>query len=215
MNQHTAMLTADAATTDEPDDPGPCTDSEGDEPARPGPCAQVGSPTDEEPAIAVECAAGLAEGLDLRWLGDTLRAAAARVARPIRRITARVVDDAEMTALHERHLGLRTTTDVLTFAMSAEGEAIDADVAVCVDEARRRAAALEHAAERELLLYALHGVLHCAGFDDIDEASSAAMHAEEDRILGAIGVGATFARGPSGHDDARDASGDVTEARGG
>ena len=45
---------------------------------------------------------------------------------------------------------------------------------------------------------ALHGVLHCTGFDDRDAAGAAAMHAEEDRILGAIGVGATFGRGAGG-----------------
>jgi ssRNA-specific RNase YbeY (16S rRNA maturation enzyme) len=46
--------------------------------------------------------------------------------------------------------------------------------------------------EREVLLYALHGILHCAGFDDRTPQDFEAMHAEEDRILLAIDVGATF-----------------------
>ena len=69
---------------------------------------------------------------------------------------------------------------------------IQAEIAVCVDEARRRAAELNHSVERELLLYCIHGVLHCAGFDDQTESGFAAMHAEEDRILNLVGVGATF-----------------------
>jgi len=43
------------------------------------------------------------------------------------------------------------------------------------------------------LLYVVHGVLHCLGHDDHDEAGYASMHALEDRVLYAIGVGATFA----------------------
>ena len=81
---------------------------------------------------------------------------------------------------------------------------IEADVVVCVDEAARRSAELGHSLERELLLYALHGVLHCAGFDDQTDEGFEAMHAEEDRILSVIGVGPTFDRGSSGHDDRRD-----------
>ena len=83
------------------------------------------------------------------------------------------------------------------------GAPIVADIAVCVDEADRGAALRDHTIQREALLYALHGVLHCAGFDDRNEENSRAMHAEEDRILEAIGVGATFGRDGSGHDDDR------------
>ena len=38
----------------------------------------------------------------------------------------------------------------------------------------------------------VHGILHCCGFDDHDEESHQKMHAEEDRILNAIGVGTVW-----------------------
>jgi probable rRNA maturation factor len=104
------------------------------------------------------------------------------------RLTVRLVVDAEMSRLHARHMNDPTTTDVLTFVDGAE-----ADVAVCVDEARRRSAEMGHDLRRELLLYALHGLLHAVGFDDRTPADFERMHAEEDRLLAAIGVGATFA----------------------
>lgn len=106
-----------------------------------------------------------------------------------------------MAAAHVRHSGVEGTTDVLTFDLRedpAAGGALETELLLCVDEARRQAAALGHLAERELLLYALHGVLHCMGEDDHDEAAAARMHAREDRVLTAIGVGATFARGENG-----------------
>jgi ssRNA-specific RNase YbeY (16S rRNA maturation enzyme) len=45
-----------------------------------------------------------------------------------------------------------------------------------------------------LLLYTLHGVLHCIGFDDHEEADFEAMHGAEDAVLAAIGVGPVFHR---------------------
>jgi probable rRNA maturation factor len=77
--------------------------------------------------------------------------------------------------------------------MSSPGEPIDADVACCLDEAERRADSLGHERARELVLYALHGLLHVAGFDDHDEESFQRMHAEEDRLLESVGLGAIFA----------------------
>lgn len=108
-------------------------------------------------------------------------------------VAIRIVGDSTMTALHARHCGIETTTDVLTFDHRRD-DAIDVDIAVCVDEAARSAAARGHHLERELLLYIVHGLLHCIGYDDHEPADFAAMHAEEDRLLEAIGVGATFAR---------------------
>ncbi|NBU42416.1 MAG: rRNA maturation RNase YbeY, partial [Planctomycetia bacterium] len=104
------------------------------------------------------------------------------------RVTVKFVRDDEMAALHGRFLGDSTTTDVMTFVDGGE-----LDLAVCVDEARRRAADLGHDLRRELLLYGLHGLLHAVGFDDRTPEDFARMHAEEDRLLAAIGVGATFA----------------------
>jgi probable rRNA maturation factor len=111
---------------------------------------------------------------------------------PVERLHIEIVDDAEMDRLHRAHSGLPGTTDVLTFPQSLPGEPIDADVAICLDEALRQAAEFGHDAAREVLLYAVHALLHCAGHDDHDPAAFARMHAEEDRILRAIGVGATF-----------------------
>jgi probable rRNA maturation factor len=70
---------------------------------------------------------------------------------------------------------------------------LDVDLLVCADEAGRQAELRGFTVERELLLYIVHGVLHCLGFDDHNETDSARMHAEEDRLLAAAGVGATYA----------------------
>lgn len=119
-------------------------------------------------------------------------------------ISARVVGDAEMAQAHEEFCGAEGTTDVITFdltdpedGMAARG-VVEADLLLCLDEAHRQGASRGHAARRELLLYAVHGVLHCLGHDDHDDAGYARMHAEEDRVMESLGVGATFATQPRG-----------------
>ncbi|TVQ52060.1 MAG: rRNA maturation RNase YbeY [Phycisphaerales bacterium] len=161
------------------------------------------SPRDERAADETISLFGGSVDLNRGWIESSLRALVPHLSRPSRRIVVRIVGDEEMTLLHDRHSGIDATTDVLTFDQSAADGPIEADLAVCEDEARRCAATLGHTVERELLLYILHGLLHCCGFDDHDDEAYARMHAEEDRLLESIGVGRTFNRAESGHDDPR------------
>ncbi len=138
---------------------------------------------------------------DASWLRDRLLESLAHIERPVRQLAVTIVGDERMRGLNREHRGGTDTTDVLSFEHSEPDEPVEADIVICADEAARRAAEMEHPVERELLLYALHGLLHCAGFDDHTDEGFIAMHAEEDRILTAIGVGATFSREASGHDE--------------
>ena len=135
-------------------------------------------------------------------------------------VRVRVISDDAMSAAHEEYTGVSGTTDVLTFDMSdppeapeneipevwceadeiqsgyrREAFALDVDIMICYDEATRRAAEFEHGVERELLLYVVHGALHCLGYDDHEEKDFERMHAMEDAVLEAIGVGRLFGRG--------------------
>lgn len=117
-------------------------------------------------------------------------------------LSVRIVGDDEMARAHQSHKGVPGTTDVLTFDLSDNAETLDADVLVCFDEACRQAEARGHTVEQELLLYVVHGVLHCVGHDDHDEQRARAMHDTEDEILARIGVAATYAR-PTLHAEGR------------
>lgn len=110
-------------------------------------------------------------------------------------VCVRLVGDDEMRAMHARHLKLDSTTDILTFDLGSDGAAglLDADLVLCVDEAARQAAARGVDLEHELALYIVHGVLHCLGHNDHDDAGYARMHALEDRVLEAIGLPPVFA----------------------
>ncbi len=132
------------------------------------------------------------------WIVDRLTAilevmrSESRAVEPrIARVSIRVVDDHAMDEAHRRWCDLPGTTDVLTFRSESES-GLEIDLLLCRDEAARRAADFDHGIDHELLLYAVHGILHCLGFDDHEDEARARMHREEDRLLEAIGVGAVY-----------------------
>ncbi|MDP6601532.1 MAG: rRNA maturation RNase YbeY [Phycisphaerales bacterium] len=130
------------------------------------------------------------EDVDVDWLADHVRQAIALLDRKVVAISIRVMQDAEMAAMHERFGDASETTDVLTFSYGED--AVEADIGVSIDVARRAAKEQGHNSTAELLLYIVHGVLHCMGYDDHEPGAWAAMHAEENRILSAMGVGELF-----------------------
>ena len=112
-----------------------------------------------------------------------------------------IVDDQQMGERHQRDTRVPGTTDVLSYDLAGDSErtrVLDVDVIVCADEARRQARDRGVTAERELLLYVLHAALHCVGYDDHSPEGYRRMHETEDRVLEAIGVGATFSVEPGG-----------------
>jgi probable rRNA maturation factor len=107
-----------------------------------------------------------------------------------------LVGDARMSKLHAQFMGIEGPTDVLTFPLDvdARGRVTAGEVVVCVPEALRRAKDHKERPERELLLYALHGMLHLCGYDDRTAADFRRMHRTEDEILTQLGIGPVFHR---------------------
>ena len=127
--------------------------------------------------------------VDYDWLQQHAAKALLCLKKPSSSIAVLVINDDEMAELHQKHSGIEGTTDVLTFDNGSSSDAIIADIAVCVDVANRESKNRGHSLQHELLLYIVHGVLHCCGFDDCDKESHRKIHAEENRVLAAIGVG--------------------------
>src|SRR5690348_982767 len=91
---------------------------------------------------------------------NLLRAHAILKPAALREMSLALVGDARMAKLHAQFMGIPGPTDVLTFPLDedARGRVIAGEVVVCVAEARRRAQDHKEKPERELLLYALHGM---------------------------------------------------------
>ena len=113
----------------------------------------------------------------------------------LRELSVALVGDRQMAELHEQFLNVRRpppTCSTFPLEVDRQGRVTAGEVVVCLPEARRRARIEGVPVEREVLLYALHGMLHLAGFDDRTAPDFATMHRTEDDILTRIGVGPVF-----------------------
>jgi len=123
-----------------------------------------------------------------------------------------VIAAKEMAQLHARTMNDPTPTDVLTFDMrdtkvssfkfrvskrletrnSKFETQIDLDTILCRDVAVENAKEHGHSFNHELLLYALHSLLHVQGYDDRTPAESVRMHRREDALLIRLGIGPIY-----------------------
>jgi len=137
------------------------------------------------------------------WLRSRLAEALERLAITLGSLDVVIVADPLMAELHEQYKRVPGTTDVLTFdlregdrQMSEAHQDIDAEVVLCFDEAQRQAAERGHEPRQELLLYAVHGLMHLLDEDDDTEAAAAQMHRREDDLLEQMGQGRVYGTEP-------------------
>lgn len=140
--------------------------------------------------------------IDARWLKGKILGALKVIGVKEAEWTITIVGDKAMGELHGRTMGDSSTTDVLTFDLrepaemkrTREGVRVELDTVLCADEAGRRAKEMGHSLQEELLLYAVHSLLHVQGYDDLTERGAKRMHRREDEVLVALGVGPVYAR---------------------
>ena len=103
-----------------------------------------------------------------------------------------------MGRLHGRFSGDPAPTDVLAFPLplppGAPADAPAGEVVLSVETAVREARARGLRPRGEVLLYAVHGILHLCGEDDHDPAKARRMDRRTLRLLAALGVRHTIDR---------------------
>ncbi len=139
------------------------------------------------PDLSIHDHQGVVE-LDLPRMAGAVRAALEKVIREdsgrpaalegLDEVEISFVDDAAIGRVHGEFLGDPEPTDVITFD---HGE-----ILISAETGMRRAEEFGHSAERECVLYAVHGMLHLQGFDDHEAGDAARMREVQERILGEI-----------------------------
>lgn len=98
-----------------------------------------------------------------------------------------LVTTAEICQLHQDFFDDPTTTDCISFPLDdkeAKGQdLILGEVFVCPQTAIDYAKKHQQAVYDELLLYIVHGFLHCLGYDDIEENDEKIMRQKEVEML--------------------------------
>ncbi len=120
------------------------------------------------------------------------------------------VSEADIRALNREKRGVDAVTDVLSFPAAAlkAGEPVRAaehpdcvelgkrtrrmylgSVVICKKRAKEQAEEYGHSFEREVCYLAVHGFLHCLGYDHETEEERRVMRAREEEIMQKIGLG--------------------------
>ncbi len=134
--------------------------------------------------------------LILRALGDPVFCRATPSspgAGPVRyQLGFHLVGAEEMARLNREQLGHEGPTDVITLDYGPPPLArpdecwLCGEVFICVEVARRQSRAFRTSWQSELARYAVHGLLHLAGFDDRSPGQRRVMKREEDRLVAAL-----------------------------
>lgn len=122
------------------------------------------------------------------------------------KIECEFVGEEEIRRLNSEMRGIDKVTDVLSFPelenikgkpikkaehpfeLDEDGALLIGSLAVCVKRAKEQAEEYNHSYYRELNYLIVHGMLHCLGYDHIEEKDKAEMRAKEEEILGGMGI---------------------------
>ena len=97
------------------------------------------------------------------------------VLRQLSEISFVLVSDTRIAALHDEFMCDPTPTDVITFH---HGE-----IVISTETARREARARGLPLSAEVARYAVHGLLHLAGWSDDDAGAASEMRSVQEKIL--------------------------------
>lgn len=98
-------------------------------------------------------------------------------------VSIAIVDNATIAQLHGQYLGDPTPTDVLSFVLECGPAGIEGEVIVSAETASDCAARFGWSPADELLLYAVHGTLHLAGYRDATADQRNIMRRQERAVL--------------------------------
>lgn len=102
------------------------------------------------------------------------------------------IDPDPMARLHEQWLDLPGPTDVMSFPMDElkpgtpadpVGEGVLGDVCICPQVAAEQALVAGHSTDEEMLLLAIHGILHLLGYDHAEPDEKEVMFALQRKLL--------------------------------
>ncbi|MBR6756437.1 MAG: rRNA maturation RNase YbeY [Peptococcaceae bacterium] len=105
------------------------------------------------------------------------------------------VDNETIREMNNTYRDKDTATDVLSFPMYEADEEIDdeeeilfGDIVISLERAQEQAEEFGHSLEREVMYLLVHGLLHLAGFDHMEEEEKEEMRREEEKLLAVIGA---------------------------
>ena len=100
----------------------------------------------------------------------------------IKKIEYNFVSEDRMLKLNTKYLKHKTETDIITFDYS-KSKKIQAEIYLCFSVIERNAKENMQTAENEMVRVIIHGLLHCMGYNDKNNADRELMRKKEDSFL--------------------------------
>ena len=94
-----------------------------------------------------------------------------------------LVSAREMARVNWQYLQHEGSTDVITFDQGSDKAILRGEIFISVADAVTQAEEFGTTWQDELVRYLVHGLLHLAGFDDLEPADRRAMKQQEERLL--------------------------------
>ncbi|MBQ5369832.1 MAG: rRNA maturation RNase YbeY [Peptococcaceae bacterium] len=105
------------------------------------------------------------------------------------------VDNEAIREINLEYRDKDSATDVLSFPMYEPDEEIDdeeevllGDIVISLERAQEQCEEYGHSLEREVMYLLVHGLLHLAGYDHMEEEDKKVMRAQEEKLLAQIGA---------------------------
>lgn len=96
-------------------------------------------------------------------------------------VTFIFVSDDELAELHEIYLQDPAQTDVITFNLG--DDSIEGEIYISTDRAQAQAVEFDVSFEEEIMRLMVHGLLHLAGYNDLDKPDQLEMKHKEDQLV--------------------------------
>lgn len=100
----------------------------------------------------------------------------------------------EMARVNWQYLQHEGSTDVITFDHSENDKTFNGELFICVDDAISQAKEFQTTWQSELVRYAVHGVLHLLGYNDLKPHLRRVMKREENRLVKQLTAKFSFAQ---------------------
>lgn len=105
------------------------------------------------------------------------------------------VDNETIREMNLEYRDKDSATDVLSFPMYEADEYIEdeeeilfGDIVISLERAQEQCEEFGHSLEREVMYLLVHGLLHLAGYDHMEEEDKQQMRQQEEKLLAVIGV---------------------------
>jgi len=117
--------------------------------------------------------------VDVKSLRQKIKKALEVSGLKFRKVGIILVSDKKIVFYNRKFLEREGITDVISFRLGP-GEG---DILISAERAKSQAKEYRHPLEKELLILAIHGLLHLSGYDDRTEKERRRMFAETERMV--------------------------------